>query len=99
MAIKTISETINGIVFVHTYSDDGRKIIQSETGRVYDDAYDPLGSGKTYTESGAYIDTKNETAAEEIARLKAKAEEQAKQIETTAQAVQDLIIQTMDGRK
>lgn len=97
--IKTASETINGVMFVHTYSDIGHKIIQAGTGNVYNDAYDPLNSGRTYTESTEFIETKTTTPAEEMARLKAKTDEQSKQIETTAQAVQDMIIQIMGGDK
>lgn len=95
--IKTTRETINGVEFTHTYSDTGHKIIQAGTGNVYNDAYDTPNSGREYTESTEFIETKTTTPAEEMARLKAKADEQAKQIETTAQAVQDMIIQIMGG--
>lgn len=94
MAIRSDNVTIRGVSFVHTYSDAGHKIKQTETGYLYEDAYDPIGSGRTYTESDEYINTQGATTAEEVAKLKATTAEQAKQIETTAQALQDFIIST-----
>lgn len=94
MAIKTENVVIRGVGFVHTYSDAGHKLKQAETGYLYEDAYDPIGSGRTYTESDEYISTQGATTAEEVAKLKATTAEQAKQIETTAQALQDFIIST-----
>ena len=94
MAIKTENVIIRGVSFVHTYSDAGHKIKQAETGYLYEDAYDPIGSNRTYTESDEYINTQGATTAEEVAKLKATTAEQAKQIETTAQALQDFIIST-----
>lgn len=94
MAIKTENVIIRGVSFVHTYSDAGHKVKQAETGYLYDDAYDPINSGRTYTESDEYISTQGATTAEEVAKLKATTAEQAKQIETTAQALQDFIIST-----
>lgn len=46
-------ETINfnGRLLVRTYSDAGKKIIQQETGWVYDEAVDPLDMHRVYTES------------------------------------------------
>lgn len=94
MAIKTENVIIRGVSFVHTYSDAGHKIKQAETGCLYEGAYDPINSGRTYTESAEYINTQGATTAEEVAKLKATTAEQAKQIETTAQALQDFIIST-----
>ena len=97
MAIRTENVIIRGVSFVHTYSDAGHKIKQAETGYLYEDAYDPIGANRAYTESDEYINTHGATTAEEVAKLKATTAEQSKQIETTAQAVQDMIIQLMGG--
>ena len=43
--------TINGREFIRTYSDAGMKILQNETGIVYDEAIDVEGSGYSYTET------------------------------------------------
>ena len=47
--IKTEIVKINGIQFLHNYSDAGMKI--SRDGVLYDDALDPIDSGRTYTET------------------------------------------------
>lgn len=47
--IKTELLTINERLFVKTYSDKGMKILRD--GVEYDEALDPAGSGRTYTES------------------------------------------------
>lgn len=49
--IKAETITINGRTFVRTYSDANRMIKQDGTGAVYSEAYDPVGSGRTYTET------------------------------------------------
>jgi len=41
---------------VHTYSDTGMKILQIETGIVYEDALDIPTSGYTYTETDIPIE-------------------------------------------
>lgn len=41
---------------VHTYSDTGMKILQVETGIVYEDALDVPESGYTYTETDIAIE-------------------------------------------
>lgn len=41
---------------VHTYSDAGMKILQVETGIVYEDALDVPESGYTYTETDIAIE-------------------------------------------
>lgn len=48
MIIQTTKE-INGVVYDYTYSDSGMKILRD--GVEYDEALDPAGSGRTYTES------------------------------------------------
>lgn len=51
--IKT--ETLeNGLV--RTYSDTGHRLVQDGTGAGYDDAVDPAGSGRTYTESEELVE-------------------------------------------
>lgn len=41
---------------IHTYSDAGMKIVQNETGVVYEDALDVPESGYTYTETDIPIE-------------------------------------------
>lgn len=48
MIIQTTKE-INGVVYDYTCSDSGAKILRDEV--EYDEALDPAGSGRTYTES------------------------------------------------
>lgn len=47
--IKTEQLQINGKAFVRTYSDRGMMI--EREGLVYSEAIDPIGSGRTYTET------------------------------------------------
>lgn len=47
--IKTEELTINGKEFVRTYSDSGLQI--ERDGALYDEAIDPVDSGRTYVES------------------------------------------------
>ena len=55
--IKSETITINGRIFVRTYSDANRMIRQDGTGAVYSEAYDPADSGRTYTETEKEIPT------------------------------------------
>lgn len=55
--IKSETITINGRTFVRTYSDANRMIRQDGTGAVYSEAYDPVDSGRTYTETEDEIAT------------------------------------------
>ena len=48
--------TVDGITYLHNYSDAGFKIEQDGTGILYDDAIDPLDIGRTYTETDVPID-------------------------------------------
>lgn len=41
----------DGVQLVRTYSDEGKRIIQNETGAVYDEAIDVEGASFTYSES------------------------------------------------
>ena len=60
--IKTEAITINGRTLVRTYSDANRMIQQDGTGAVYSEAYDPAGSGRTYTETDEEIPTEADSA-------------------------------------
>ena len=55
--IKIETITINGRTLVRTYSDANRMIRQDGIGAVYAEAYDPVGSGRTYTETEESIET------------------------------------------
>ena len=52
--IKTETETINGVEYAHTYSDEGYYI--EREGVKYSDAVDPVESGRVYTEATEKID-------------------------------------------
>lgn len=58
--------TINGRQFVYTHSDDGMRI--ERDGAEYDEAYDPIDTGRVYTETNHII----ETVTEDIEELKQK---------------------------
>lgn len=64
--IITETVTINGRTFIHTYSDNSMKIIRD--GIEYDEAYDPIDTGRVYTETEHII----ETVTEDIEELKQK---------------------------
>lgn len=59
--IKVETVTINGRTFTRTYSDSGYMIKQDGTGAVYSEAYDPVDSGRTYTETEEEIVTEADT--------------------------------------
>ena len=65
--IKTETITMNNRTFVRTYSDANRMIKQDGTGAVYSEAYDPVDSGRTYTETEESIET-DMTETEEKAK-------------------------------
>lgn len=52
MAIKKefVAETAEGVKLYRTFSDEKRKILQNETGLIYDDAVDVENAEFTYTE-------------------------------------------------
>jgi hypothetical protein len=52
MAIKKeyVAETAEGVKLYRTFSDENKKILQNETGIVFDDAVDVEDSVFTYTE-------------------------------------------------
>ena len=60
--IKSETITINGRAFVRTYSDANRMIQQDGTGNIYSEAVDPVGSGRTYTETEEEIPTATDDA-------------------------------------
>ena len=64
--IKTETVNINGHLLIHTFSDDNMKI--ERDGIEYDEAYDPIDTGRVYTETNHII----ETVTEDIEELKAK---------------------------
>ena len=65
--IKTETVTMNNRTFVRTYSDANRMIKQDGTGAVYSEAYDPAGSGRTYTETDEEIATETDDTDYKIA--------------------------------
>lgn len=58
--IKIETKGISGVVFIYTYSDAGYKIRQDGTGALYDEAYDPVDTYRTYTETDIPIDDDEE---------------------------------------
>jgi hypothetical protein len=56
----------DGVKLFRTYSDDGKRIIQNETGIVYDEAIDVENAPYTYTESDEDIELTAEEALELI---------------------------------
>lgn len=59
--IKIETITINGRTLVRTYSDANRMIRQDGTGNIYSEAVDPVGSGRTYTETDELIEGETDT--------------------------------------
>ena len=60
--IITENVTINDKTYTHNYSSAGMMI--DRDGIQYDEAYDPVGTGRTYTETDIPIDL--DTTAEEV---------------------------------
>ena len=67
--IRTETVTINERQFIRTYSDRGMMIHGGFPEADYDEAYDPIDSGRTYTETNIPIDADPEDAEALIARL------------------------------
>ena len=64
MIMKEYKTRSDGVKLVRTYSDAGKKIVQNETGAMYDEAVDVENAVYTYSESEEYIDSgMDETAA------------------------------------
>lgn len=57
----------DGVQLVRTYSDEGKKIIQNETGIKYAEAIDVENATYTYSESDEDIDVAELTAEEALA--------------------------------
>lgn len=69
MIIKELYMTrADGVKLFRSYSDEGKQIIQNETGEIYDEAIDVENAPYTYTESDLYIDGWVDTEIEEKAR-------------------------------
>lgn len=64
--IKTENIYVNGLALVRTYSDANRMIRQDGTGNIYSEAVDPVGSGRTYTETDTPIE---QTEDDRVAQL------------------------------
>lgn len=62
MIIKTTKE-INGTTYAYTYSDAGMKIMRD--GVTYDEAVDPMGTDRVYTETDEPISSASEDATSE----------------------------------
>ena len=58
--IQTETLTINNHELIRTYSDAGLKIRKSGTDEIYDEAIDPAGSGRTYSETDEPVETPEE---------------------------------------
>lgn len=56
----------DGVKLFRTYSDEGRDIIQNETGNVYSEAIDVENAPYTYTESDEDVELTAEEALELI---------------------------------
>lgn len=56
----------DGVKLFRIYSDEGRKIIQNETGYIYDEAIDVENAPYTYTESDEGVELTAEEALELI---------------------------------
>lgn len=66
MIVKEYYQTrSDGVKLFRTYSDEGRMIIQNETGIVYSEAIDIEGAPYTYSESEEYVETFDEEALAE----------------------------------
>lgn len=80
--IKTEIVTINGRQFIYTHSDDNMKI--ERDGIEYDEAYDPIDTGRVYTETTHIIETTAEELKEKYAEVVQKynyAEARAERLE------------------
>lgn len=67
MIVKELFKTrADGVNLYRAYSDDGKKLLQNETGNIYDEAIDVEGAPYTYTESDEEIEMTAEEALELI---------------------------------
>lgn len=56
----------DGVKLYRTYSDEGRQLLQNETGNIYTEAIDVEGAPYTYTETGEAVELTAEEALEII---------------------------------
>lgn len=61
MSVIQTTATLNGTTYDYTYSDSGRYIVRD--GASYEEAYDPLNSGRVYTEGEPIVTDENEAAS------------------------------------
>lgn len=67
MIVKEFYRTrADGVNLYRTYSDEGKKLIQNETGNIYDEAIDVEGAPYTYSESDESVELTAEEALELI---------------------------------
>ena len=67
MIIKEFYKTrLDGVNLYRTYSDEGKQILQNETGILYSEAIDVENAPYTYSESGEDIELTAEEALELI---------------------------------
>lgn len=67
MIVKELYKTrADGVNLYRTYSDEGKRLLQVETGILYDEAVDIEGAPYTYTESDEEIEMSAEEALELI---------------------------------
>lgn len=69
MIIKELYMTrADGVNLFRNYSNEGKQIIQNETGDLYDEAIDVENAPYTYTESDQYIEGMETTEIEKKAK-------------------------------
>ena len=62
MAIVSETVTIGNNQYIHTYSDSGYMVHGGSPEGDYAEAYDPVGSGRTYTETDIPIEVDDSEA-------------------------------------
>lgn len=63
MIVKEFYRTrADGVNLYRTHSDDGKRLLQNETGNVYDEAIDVEGAPYTYSESNESVELTTEEA-------------------------------------
>ncbi len=60
--IKTEIVTINGTEYEHIWSDEHRQICRN--GQSWDEVYNPLNTGRVYTEGDPIVDEEEASAAQ-----------------------------------
>ena len=93
MAIIAERVEINGIPYIHTYSDDDVLIHGGVPEGDYADVYDPVNSGRTYVETSIQIDETVDELKNKIVEWKTKyniAEARAKQLDRIKSQIEAL---------